>query len=67
MILGTLNFDYKYTSSPVNPRSFLTTCLDNGVNVIDTAYYYNRAEEFLGKCPEISQVSRELESKPMER
>lgn len=51
LILGTLNFDYKYvseefTSDKIN--NILDICLNNNINQIDTAYYYNNCEKLLG-------------------
>lgn len=50
-ILGTLNFDYKYVSELFDNQKicdFLEICLKNGINEIDTAFYYNNVEKKLG-------------------
>ncbi|NDC95893.1 aldo/keto reductase [bacterium] len=54
IVLGTLNFDYKYVSSPIQQstiNSFLEIASKSGVKEIDTAFYYGRAETFLGQSP----------------
>ncbi|NBU34287.1 aldo/keto reductase [bacterium] len=64
IILGTLNFDYDYKSGEIDVSAFLRACLDKGVNVIDTASYYNRAEEYLGMCPELNQMKVNSKANP---
>ena len=51
-ILGTLNFDYPHVSEPFTKEKickFLEICLENGINEIDTAFYYNNVEKMLGE------------------
>jgi aflatoxin B1 aldehyde reductase len=51
-ILGTLNFDYNSVSEPFNQskiNNLLTKCIQLGIKDIDTAYYYGKTEEYLGK------------------
>jgi aflatoxin B1 aldehyde reductase len=52
VILGTLNFDYESVSESFNQEkidSMLTLAQAHGIDTLDTAYYYGRAEEYLGR------------------
>lgn len=51
-ILGTLNFDYNSVSEPFDQskiNNILLKCNQLGIKDIDTAYYYGKTEEYLGK------------------
>jgi len=66
-ILGTLNFDYEYVSEKFSNDKickFLKICLENDVNDIDTAYYYNQTESLLGNTKMMSLFNVSSKANP---
>lgn len=67
IILGTLNFDYRYVS-----ESFTQDKIDNmlkkasslGILSLDTAFYYNKTETYLGKSPLLSRFKIASKANP---
>lgn len=52
IILGTLNFDYKYVSETFTQEKInkiLEKAYNLGISSIDTAFYYNNTERYLGQ------------------
>lgn len=67
IILGTLNFDYSSVSERFDDakiKTMLDLAKSNGINTLDTAYYYNNTETLIGRTQLCSEFNINSKANP---